>query len=183
VLDADRIVHDLYRPGHDGARAIAEEFGPEYLDETGAVDRTRLAEHVFSDPARVARLNARIHPLVHEAQRRWFGALEHSGQTLGVAEATLLLESGGRERYDVVVTVSAPEEMRLVRAMRRSPGSNEAELRRRMENQLSDAAREKVADFVIVNDGSEVDLTRKAEALANDLKTRLKAFPGSPTPS
>ncbi|HEV8268443.1 MAG TPA: dephospho-CoA kinase, partial [Thermoanaerobaculia bacterium] len=163
----------------DGARAVADEFGPEFLDETGGVDRARLAAHVFSDPGRVARLNARIHPLVHEAQRRWFDDIERSGRALGVVEATLLLESGGRERYDVVVTVSAPEEMRLARAMRRSPGSHEAELRRRIENQLTDAAREKVADFVIVNDGTEEELIQKADTLADGLRKRTKASPAS----
>ncbi len=173
VLDADRIVHDLYRPGAPGSQAIAEEFGPGFLDADGAVDRPRLAAHVFADAERVKRLNARIHPLVHEEQRRWLESLERSGARLGVVEATLLIESGGRERFDVIVTVSAPEALRLERAARRSPGTNADELRRRIGSQMPDAEREKVADVVIVNDGSEGDLAKKADDLARTLLERV----------
>ena len=117
VLDADLIVHDLYREGGAGARAVAEAFGPEFLAVDGSVDRPKLSAHVFHDPPSLARLNALIHPLVHAAQAKWFGDLEAKGEALGVVEATLLVETGGRERFDVLVTVSAPADVRLARAV------------------------------------------------------------------
>ncbi len=172
VLDADGVVRDLYRPGGEGARAVAEEFGPEMLDPAGGVDRVRLARHVFADPLALARLNARIHPLVFETQQRWFAEREKEGGRIGVIEATLLVESGGRGRYDLVITVSAPEEVRLERAVRRSGEIERDGLRRRIDAQMRDAEREKAADIVLRTDGTKEELIEKVD----DLAARLKAM-------
>lgn len=172
VRDADLVVRELYEPGQPGALAIASSFGPEFLDESGAVVRARLGAHVFGHPDRVARLNALIHPLVHAEHARWFEALERAGQRLGVVEATLLLESGGRARFDVVVTVSAPEDVRLARAAARNPEIPVEELRNRMKAQLPDARREELADVVLRNDGSAEELLAKARELARQLRER-----------
>lgn len=170
VLDSDRVVHELYAPGQPGAAAVAQEFGTEFLDAAGAVDRQRLAARVFEDQAALSRLNARIHPLVIEAQERWFRELEALGEGVAVVEATLLLESGGRGRHPLVVTVSAPENDRLARAAARTPGIDPQELRRRMDAQLSDAERERQADVVIRNDGSREDLLARADELADRIR-------------
>lgn len=169
VLDADEVVRDLYRPGGEGARIVAEEFGPRMLDPSGGVDRARLARHVFADPLALARLNARIHPLVIETQRRWLGEREVAGERVGVIEATLLVESGGRGRFDVVIAVSAPEEIRLERAVRRSGETDREGLRRRIAAQLLDAEREKAADIVLHADGTKEELLEKVDALARRL--------------
>ncbi len=121
VLDADRLVHALYEPGAPGAVAVAEEFGADLLDERGAVDRPRLASLVFADPAAVARLNARIHPLVRLETDRWLAGREAERHARAVVEATLLVENGGRERFDLLVAVSAPEDLRIARALARDP--------------------------------------------------------------
>ncbi len=170
VLDADEVVRDLYRPGGEGARLVAEEFGPAMLDPSGGVDRARLARHVFADPLALARLNARIHPLVIETQRRWLAEREESGDRIAVIEATLLVESGGRGRYDLVIAVSAPEEVRLERAVRRSGEIEREGLRRRIAAQMRDAERERAADIVLRSDGTKEELTEKVDALAGKLK-------------
>lgn len=172
VLDADLIVHDLYRAGSEGARVIAEAFGPEFLAADGAVDRPRLSAHVFHDPPSLARLNALVHPLVRDAQAKWFAALEANGEALGVVEATLLVETGGRQRFDVLVTVSAPADVRLQRAIRRSGETDPNDLVRRMSVQFSDAAREEVADIVIRTEGTKEELLKKVDELAKGLKAR-----------
>jgi dephospho-CoA kinase len=171
VLDADEVVHSLYRPGGDGAREVAREFGPEVLNGAGGVDRARLARRVFGDAPALARLNARIHPMVIDRQKAWFEEREAAGELLGVVEATLLVESGGRDRYDVVVAVSAPPEVRLERAVRRSGESERANLQRRIEAQLKDEEREKAADIVLTANGSKEDLLAKVDELAVRLKT------------
>lgn len=178
VLDADRVVHDLYRPGAAGARAVAEEFGPEVLDAEGGVDRSKLAARAFADPARVSRLNARVHPLVIAAQAAWFEELARLGARLGVVEATLLVESGGRGRYDVLVAVSAPEEVRLERALARKPGTTREALLARVRAQLSEADRNAACDEVILNAGSRDDLLARADGLA----LRLLELAGRQTP-
>jgi dephospho-CoA kinase len=174
VRDADRMVHDLYAPGAVGACAVAETFGKEYLAEDGSVDRRKLSARVFHDPATLASLNRLIHPLVRDAQARWFEELERKGELLGVVEATLLVETGGRERFDVLIAVSAPAEMRLRRAMRRSGETDPNEFVKRMAAQFSDAAREEVSDIVVRTDGTREELEGKIDALAADLRQRAK---------
>ena len=169
VLDADRLVRDLYEPGAAGASAVAEEFGPGLLDERGAVDRPRLAALVFSDPAAVARLNARVHPLVRAETDRWLAGREAEGHAAAVVEATLLVENAGRERFDLLVAVSAPEELRLERALARDPAATRESVLARMRAQLSEDARNAACDVVIVNDGSVGELKAKADLFAADL--------------
>ena len=172
VLDADLIVRDLYREGSAGARAGAGAFGPEFLAADGSVDRPRLSAHVFHDPPSLARLNALIHPLVQAEQARWFQGLEAKGEALGVVEATLLVETGGRRRFDVLVTVSAPADIRLERAIRRSGETDPNEFVKRMSAQFSDAAREEVADIVIRTEGTKEELLKRVDELARELKER-----------
>lgn len=174
VLDADKVVHDLYLPGAPGAVAVEREFGPGLLDRAGAVDRSRLAERVFSNPLALARLNARIHPLVLEAQQRWFEARERAGDALAVIEATLLVETGGRERYDYIIAVSAPEAVRLERAVRRSGEFHREGLRRRIAAQMQDAEREKSADVVVESSGTKDELLVRVDGLAARLKELAK---------
>lgn len=173
VLDADRLVHALYEPGEAGAAAVAEEFGPDVLDARGAVDRPALARLVFADPAAVARLNARVHPLVRRETDRWLAEREAEGHPAAVVEATLLVENAGRERFDLLVAVSAPEEHRLERALARDPSATRESVLARMRAQLPDDARNAACDEVLVNDGSVEELLAKADALAPRLGSGL----------
>ena len=172
VRDADRMVHDLYAPGAAGSRAIAETFGREYLLADGSVDRPKLSARVFHDRAALSTLNGLIHPLVREGQAKWFEELERRGEALGVIEATLLVETGGRERFDVLVAVSAPADVRLQRAIRRSGETDPNTFVQRMAAQFPDAAREEVSDIVIRTDGPKEELEAKIDTLAAELRER-----------
>lgn len=180
VLDADRLVHALYEPGGAGAAAIAHEFGAELLDQRGAVDRPRLAALVFGDPASVARLNARVHPLVRVETERWLTEQEAEGHLVAVVEATLLVENGGRERFDLLVAVSAPEGLRLARALARDPASTREAVLARMSVQLSDEARNAACDAVLVSDGTVEELRGKADELAARLGSKALGEGASP---
>lgn len=169
VLDADAVVHNLYRASGPGTAAVVAEFGPEYLDAKGGVDRKKLARRVFADPQALARLDALVHPLVFAAERRFLEERERAGERVAVVEATLIVETGGRARYDLIVTVSAPEALREERALSRLPGSDREEVRRRLAAQASDRAREEAADIVIRNDGDREALVRAAADLARRL--------------
>ena len=172
VLDADRLVHALYEPGAPGSIAVADEFGAELLDPRGAVDRPRLAALVFDDPAAVARLNARIHPLVRTETDRWLAGREAEGHAVAVVEATLLVENAGRERFDLLVGISAPEELRIARALARDPSATRESVLARVRAQLTDEDRGAACDVVLVNDGDVGELRAKADALAADLAHR-----------
>jgi dephospho-CoA kinase len=172
VVDADRLVASLYEPGEPGARAVAELFGPEALDERGAVDRERVAELVFHDPAGAEsrhRLEEAIHPLVRQRFARLAEeAAEGADTDLVVLEATLLVEAGYGPGFDTVVTVEADPEVRLERAIGRGMAPEEA--RRRLLAQGEGDVRRAGADRVIRNDGTLEDLERKVDELLAELR-------------
>src|SRR3990172_9234057 len=64
IVDTDEIAHRLTAPGQPGARAIGEQFGADYLRADGAIDRDRMRQLVFSDPAAKQKLEAILHPMI-----------------------------------------------------------------------------------------------------------------------
>jgi dephospho-CoA kinase len=155
VVDADRLVAELYRPGGAGAEAVRELLGDTYLTPAGGVDHAAVAGRVFRDPDDRRRLEAAIHPLVRERFRRVAADAAAAGQ-VAVLEATLLVEAGYGPDFDRVVTVEAPPEVRLERAVERGLARDEAE--RRLAAQGDGAARREAADVVIENTGTLADL-------------------------
>ena len=161
VIDADRIVADLYAPGGSGEAVARELFGSAVEDERGAVDPAKIARIVFGDPSARRALEARIHPFVREEIERRFREAEALGFGVAVAEASQLLEAGSEDRYDRVLLVVAPEAERIRRWS--GKGRDAADARRRMAGQISaEDARPRVTD-VIVNDGSLEDLRSRVE--------------------
>ena len=167
VADADRLVAELYRAGEPGAARVAELFGPALLTAQGAVDHRALAARAFADPDARRRLEAAIHPLVRER----FAALAAAAEGIVVLEATLLVEAGWADAFDVVVTVEAPRELRLARAIAR--GLSPAEAERRLVAQGDGEARRARADLMVTNDGEPAALRREVEALVRALRLRL----------
>ena len=155
VLDADAIVHDEQSRGTVGYSAIVQTFGTEVLGEDREIDRRKLADVVFADPAKLAALERILHPRVIarilEARK-----MLKDGDVL-VVEAIKLLESGLRNICDEVWVVVAPREEMLRRLGERGLGRAEAELRLR--SQRSDEEFRAAADVVIENDADR-DRTR-----------------------
>jgi len=163
VFDADAIVRDLYAPGGAGAQAARELFGGAVLGTDGKIDRARIAQIVFANPAKRHALEARIHPLVRAESARRYAEAEKTGAAVAVAEASQILEAGSESDYDRVLLVVAPEAERLRRWQ--TDGGSPEDARRRIAAQISpEAARRRVSD-VIVNDGGLEDLRRKVEEL------------------
>lgn len=163
VVDADRLVAELYGAGQEGARRIESLFGGDYLTESGAVDRPAVAGLVFDDPRSRRRLEEAIHPLV----ARRFEEIVSESDGLVVLEASLLVEAGWAENFDVVVTVEAPREVRIERAMERGLSREEAEAR--LDAQETEEARRAAADFVLENGGSLTALEGQVEELVAEL--------------
>lgn len=166
VVDADRVVADLYAPGGRGAAAVSELFGEEALTKGGAVDRPKIASRVFADDEARRRLEQAIHPLV----RQRFREIAEAAEGVVVYEATLLVESGHCEAFDLVVSVEAPEEQRLAWAVGR--GMGEASAKARLAAQGDGARRRERADRILHNDGSLEDLRWKVDALIEELRSR-----------
>ncbi len=166
VVDADRVVAELYAPGGLGAAAVHDLFGPEVLDDDGAVDRPKVAERVFSDDQARRRLERVIHPLV----RQHFATIAGQADGVVVYEATLLVESGHSENFDLVVSIEAPEAQRLRWAAAR--GMDEAQASARLAAQGDGEHRRAGADRIISNDGTLDDLRRSIDELTVELRER-----------
>jgi len=169
VVDADEIVADLYQPGQAGALAVARLFGEEMLTAEGAVDRPRVGAAVFGDAEARKRLEAAIHPLVRERTNELLQAAEG----IVVYEATLLVEAGRADAFDLVISVEASPEIRLARAVGR--GMEEAAAEARMRAQGDGEPRRARADLVFVNEGTAEELQRQVKALYQELQERLRA--------
>ncbi len=168
VIDADRLVAELHQPGGEGAAAVRDLFGPGMLDEKGGVDHARVAARVFSDPQARAALEAAIHPLVRQR------FLERTASLSGVVvlEATLLVEAGYGPGFDLIVTVEAPCELRLERAV--AKGMNEESVRNRLLAQGDGEGRRKAAHRMIDNSGDAEHLRHQVDELIGELN-RLAA--------
>lgn len=165
VVDADRLVADLYRADGAGSAVVARLFGPSYLDGAGNVRHARLATKVFADPQARRQLEAAIHPLV----RREFEAIAAKAPGVVVLEAPLLVEAGFAPDLDLVVTVEADPRTRLRRATER--GLDSAEAQRRLDAQTSESHRVAAADRVLRNDGSLEELRRQVDTLIQEIET------------
>ena len=161
AIDADDIVHEALGPDTPVTRAIAAQFGEEFLNDDGRVNRPLLAATVFSKPEARRRLEAIVHPAVYNTIRAWFAAL---GKPVGVASIPLLYESGREGDFDfVAVTVCAPA-IQLERLMARD-GMAETEALKRISAQMP--AEEKAArgNFVIRTDGDTSSTDRQVDEL------------------
>ncbi len=153
VLDADRVVHELYRPGEGGAREVVRLFGPGVLRPSGEVDRVELAARVSRDPGARKRLEEAVHPLVRERVREWLEALAAvpGGPEVAVVEAALLVETGSWQAYDLLVVVWCRPRQQLERAVAR--GMPEERARALLAAQLPLEEKVRVADVVVDNSG------------------------------
>jgi len=159
VVDADEIARDVVEPGTPGLVAVVAEFGPDVLSESGTLDRARLAQIVFNDPAALQRLNEIVHPLVGAESQRLISAAP-AGAVL-VYDVPLLVESGLQDVFDSVVVVEAPENVRLERLTAR--GVDRQDAVRRMANQATSEQRAAVADYVIDNSGALPELAGQVD--------------------
>jgi dephospho-CoA kinase len=174
VVDADAIVHELQAPGTPLVAEIARAFGPEVLDADGGLDRKRVADLVFRDPAARARLNALVHPPVAAEMARRIEAARRAGAPLVVVDVPLLFETRPRDRdaaragFDATVLVYAPAAVQLARTVARDRCDPE-ETRRRIAAQLPIDEKRALADYVIDNGGPLAETERQVRVLVEAL--------------
>ena len=152
TVSSDEIVHNLLRTDLDVRAALVERFGDGILGEDGAPDRARIAAVVFEDAESLAFLEALLHPLVSREYLTWrdrLAALDDPPRVC-VTEVPLLDEAGGESRFDRVVVITAPRQLRELR--RQVPLDN------RDTRLLDDREKVKRSDFHYVNTGSIEDL-------------------------
>lgn len=144
VHDSDEAVHRLY--AGKAAPLVETAFPGTVVD--GVVDRKRLAEIVLKDPAAIKRLEAIIHPLVRADAEAFLQRSREAGARIAMLDIPLLFETGGRDRVDRVVVVTAPAEIQRERVLAR-PGMTVDKFEAILARQVPDAKKREMADYVI----------------------------------
>jgi dephospho-CoA kinase len=162
LVDTDAIAHRVTAPGGNAIAAIRAQFGEQFLLPDGAMDRARMRELVFSDPAQKARLESILHPLIR-VETEVEAARAHGTYVMFVVP--LLVESKTwRQRVARILVIDCREETQIARVMRRN-GLAEAQVRAIMATQVPRAARLAVADDVLENDGDPALLPERVRRL------------------
>ena len=174
VVDADRISRRLQEPGEPCHDAIVDAFGRAVLDPAGRIDRKRLGEMVFADPARRTALEAIMHPAIWAACEAEIRAAAAAGRAVCVVEAALILETGQRSRFQRIVVVTAPTDVQVER-LAQARGLTEAEARQRLAAQWPNADKARLADHVIDNGG---DLAATEQQVARVYATLVAGAAG-----
>jgi dephospho-CoA kinase len=152
TVSSDEIVHRLLGEDEDVRGRLRERFGDRVFDDIGQVDRGAIARVVFADRRQLDWLERLLHPRVVQEYLQWrenLGRLPNPPR-VAVTEVPLLYEVGGDKRFDKVVVITAPAELRAERSQAAGE-PREARL-------IPDGEKAKRADFVYVNDGSLEDL-------------------------
>jgi dephospho-CoA kinase len=164
VIDADQLARAAIERGSRGFDEVVAMFGDSIL-KNGDIDRRALGELVFSEPTKKAALEAIIHPWVRSEFEA--AVLSLSGNQTLVYEIPLLFETGGADRFDIVITVEAQMDKRVERL--REKGLHISEIQARIAAQASREERISIADYVIENSGSKDDLLRQVENIWDGL--------------
>jgi dephospho-CoA kinase len=163
TISSDEIVHRLLRSDPEVRRELAERFGPEVIGSEGA-DRAKIAAIVFNDPEHLDWLEELLHPRVVQENLAWRAEVMRRPEppALTVTEVPLLYETGADKRFDAVVVITAPKQLRE----QRRPLTDDREGRL-----LPDDEKVALADYSYVNDGTLEEL----EAFVADVVARLTA--------
>jgi dephospho-CoA kinase len=167
VVDADAIAHALTAPGGSGVEPIRRNFGDEYVDASGAMNRDRMRALVFERPEARAELEGILHPLIRAETARQLGLVR---SPYGILMIPLLVEAAGRDplhwrdRYDRILVADCSVSTQISRVMARN-GFDEAAVRRIMAAQATREQRLAHADDVVDNDGDLAAIGPQVERL------------------
>jgi dephospho-CoA kinase len=178
VISADQLGRRLMQPGEPVYAAIVQRFGPTVVRGDGSLDRKALAKLAFQDNQADA-LNHIVHPAVVDAEEEWMrGVFAADAARVAIVESALIFEvekwgtaPGWTQRFDKLILVTVPDEVKVERFVARMSGSEgaEADARARIAAQIPDQEKAARCDFVIDNTGS-VEQTRKiVEAIYREL--------------
>lgn len=159
LVDMDAISRALTAPGGAAIDAIAQHFGPQMIDASGAMDRPRMRELAFADPGAMARLEAILHPLIGQQASARASLARHDQHI--VYDVPLLAESGRlwRDKVDRVLVVDCEPETQIARVMARSGWPREA-VEKVLAKQAQRETRLALADHVILNEGLSLQALR-----------------------
>jgi dephospho-CoA kinase len=183
VLQSDAIGRELMEPGQPIYDGMIAHFGPGVVRPDGTLDRAALARIAFTE-GRVEELNAIAHPLVIARQMALIEEIsQQEPRAVVMVESALIFETnygsvdgaGWQKRFDRIILVTAPEEVKIARFIARSSGGNaiseeqraefEEEARRRLARQISDDQKSALSDYVLTNGGALTELEWQVDQL------------------
>lgn len=170
VVDSDQLAREVVERGSKGFDLIVTEFGDEIL-KNGDLDRAALASLIFKDPKKRAKLEEITHPLIRQSFAKIVSSA--GSDSIIINQIPLLVESKHDYKFDHVITISAPENIRTERLLKR--GLTLSQIDQRMKAQATDTQREGISDTVIVNDKSEQELITQVEKVWEILKNKSKS--------
>jgi len=153
IYDADSRAKYIMAHNEDLKKQIQEAFGKEAYQEDGSLNRAYLASQVFNNEQKAQKINGLVHPKVAEDYILW--VKKHTEKPYVVREAALMIESGTHKFLDKLITVFAPEEIRIKRVKARDPQRSEAEIKAIMDKQLPEEEKLRLADYIIYNNDSQ----------------------------
>ena len=172
VLDADQAAKDAVAVGAPAWVELRRLYGPEYFNQNGELNRSRLAQLVFADPEERRRLDGLIHPRVEAELQARVAELARQGAGLVLVEVPLLFETGREAAFDRVIVVAAPEALQI-RRLRGRDRRGEAEIRGILAAQWPVADKVARADYVVDNGGRRRSTERQVKNIWADLKNQL----------
>lgn len=164
LIDADQLARDVVRPGSAALDRIVEQWGDEVLTPDGSLDRPELRSRVFSDREQLETLNAIVHPEVEELRERRIADAQAAGAEIVVCDIPLLFERHLADRFDLIVLVDAPRELRLDRLVR-DRGLQEAEAMEMIAAQMPAELKRARSDVIIDNVGTIEELQVQVDVL------------------
>jgi dephospho-CoA kinase len=171
VIDSDQLARAVLERGSKGFDLVLAKFGDAIL-KNGELDRSLLATLVFNDSQKRSELESITHPLIRQSFAEIISGLPR--ESIVINQIPLLFESKGAYKFDHIITISAPEELRIERLKNRGLGFSD--IKKRMEAQASDVERESISNSIIRNDKDELHLRNQVESIWLELENlnRLK---------
>jgi len=161
VYYADVRAKQLYKENAGVMQAVKKLFGDD-IYRRGELDKAEVARRVFNDKVLLQKLNAIVHPAVEKDFAKW--AADHSDKPFVVKEAAILFENGGYKKLDLNALVTAPEDIRIKRVVKRD-GISEDQVKERIRNQWPDEKKIPLADFVIKCDEEHLVIPQVMEIM------------------
>jgi dephospho-CoA kinase len=169
VIDADECSRIAVMPGTDCLKEISEYFGEKIINTDGTLNRNALAAIVFSEKSELKKLNAIIHPYITAIICERINEHKSLGKDLIILDAPTLFESNTDDLCDLIISVTAKEELRKKRISERDNLSEE-NINMRFRSQHSESFFRKHSDFIIINNKSEDELREKTKEVAEKIK-------------
>jgi len=176
VVDADELARAAEAPGSEVLAAIVRRFGADVLTGDGTLDRAALRSKVMGDEAALQALNAIVHPAVQERRDALVREARSRGDALVVNDIPLLFEVLDPRRFDVVVLVEAPPDLRGQR-LQATRGLSAEDAARLMAAQMPSERKRERSHFIITNAGSLAELESQARAVFQEVRRRAAAGP------